>query len=379
MRIDDTLRGCGAVLTCVLALASCVNGGSGSATTPASVDSVAAIDTIAIEATAGDGESADATVAADAASPLDVTDSGTAAAADTSEDAAAQADSSDVQTADAAAPDATPADAPPAADAALDAAVKCDPTQLSDIFQKKIKPLVSKGQPTTCNQCHLSGIDLGLFVQDTPCNSMACMKAKGLVDFINPPQSQVLAMIAKAKPESKLITSPVQQAEYDAFLQWIVWSAGCQVQTCGAPAGDPCMTGALPPPPAKPMLGACDEATLATSFAAKVFKWKYRCDHCHSPTGKDANKSFGGFKPTLFLHPATGAIGAKYTMYNVLALQDGVDVVNPTQSKLLTKPLAEESGGVWHGGGDKFADTKDASYVDFLAWIKTFAACKGKP
>ena len=31
------------------------------------------------------------------------------------------------------------------------------------------------------------------------------------------------------------------------------------------------------------------------------------------------------------------------------------------------------------GGGDKFACTKDARYVDFLAWIKAFAACKGKP
>ena len=255
-------------------------------------------------------------------------------------------------------------------------AAACKNLELSDLFQKKIKPLVTKGQPTSCNQCHLSGVDLGLFVQDTPCKSMACMESKGLVDFGTPANSQVLTWIAKAKPESKLITSSVQTAEYNAFLEWITWSAQCQASTCG-PIADPCNSGALPPAPVKPMIGACDEATLVASFNTKVFKWKSRCDHCHSPAGKDTNKSFGGFKPTPFLYPAEGLIGAKFTMYNVIGI-NSLDVVTPVQSTLLTKPLAEDAGGVWHGGGDKFEDTKDKSYIDFLAWIQQFAACKGK-
>ncbi len=362
-----------------VALAACGNatgGSSGGAGAATPVDAASTGDATAFDGTPSDTATStgadtlnvDLTDTLSAADELAADGSGPLADGDSAADAAQAVDSAG-QVDGGVKPDT----APPA-----DAAPSCDPAQLSDLFQKKIKPLVSKGQPTTCNQCHLSGIDLGLFVQDTPCNAMACMKSKGLVDFTNPPQSQVLAMIAKAKPESKLITTAVQQAEYDAFLQWIVWSASCQNAACGVPAADPCFSGPLPPPPTKPMLGGCDEATLAGSFATKVFKWKHRCDHCHSPTGKDANKSFGGAKPTLFLHPTPGSVGAKFTMYNVLSLQGGVNVVNPTQSTLLVKPLAEDAGGVWHGGGDKFQDTSDPSYVDFLAWIKQVAVCKTK-
>lgn len=337
---------------------------------------------VADSAVVGGGDaSADAALAADGTGGSDA-----AAGADSSAATGQDAEDADPGPADSAAAEVAGSDAAGADSGGSDTVASdtvasdvgpaaCSSNQLSDLFQKKIKPLVTQGQPTTCNQCHLSGVDLGLFVQDTPCKSMACMQAKGIVDFANPAQSQVLAWIAKAKPESKLITAAVQQAEYNAFLEWITWSASCQTAACGAIA-DPCQSGPPLPPPPKPMLGSCDESALVAAFEAKVYKWRYRCDHCHSPTGKDAQKSFGGFKPTPFLHPDLGTLGAKFTMYNLVGVQ-AIDVANPTNSTLLTKPLAEAAGGVWHGGGDKFQDTSDQSYVDFLSWIKTFAKCKG--
>lgn len=298
----------------------------------------------------------------------------TSGSGEISQDTASQ----DVATQDAAAPDAVPMDA-----VAVDTGppVACKPGSLSDLFEKKIKPLVSKGQPTTCNQCHLSGVDLGMFVQDTPCKSMACMAEKGMVDFKDPAKSQVLGWIAKAKPESELIDAFVQSDEHDAFLEWIKWSATCQAPVCG-PQPDPCGSASQPEPELiKPMLGGCDEATLAVSFEKLVYKWRDRCSHCHAPYGKDYEST--GAPGWLHSNPGSG--GAKFTMYNMLGLSGmpGQPVVNaddPEASLLLRKPLHKPSvGGVAHGGGQKFKDKNDPSYKDFLKWIQQFAACKGAP
>lgn len=40
---------------------------------------------------------------------------------------------------------------------------------------------------------------------------------------------------------------------------------------------------------------------------------------------------------------------------------------------VLRKPLAVSAGGVWHGGGDVFADASDPTYAALRAWL---AACR---
>lgn len=153
-------------------------------------------------------------------------------------------------------PDSGAANPDTAPDAAPDIAQPiCSESQLSDVYQKKIKPLVTKGQPSTCNQCHFSGVDLSMFVQESPCKSMACMVEKGMVDFKSPSLSSVMKWIDMAKPQSGLITLQIQKKEHDAFLQWITWSAGCQDAVCGKIA-DPCGAGgAVAPVTDTSMLG----------------------------------------------------------------------------------------------------------------------------
>ena len=55
---------------------------------------------------------------------------------------------------------------------------------------------------------------------------------------------------------------------------------------------------------------------------------------------------------------------------------DYVDLAQPDRSLLLLKPLAEELGGVEHGGGDKFHTFDDSAYVDILYWITREADCE---
>lgn len=75
-----------------------------------------------------------------------------------------------------------------------------------ELYTRKIEPILKDVHPTSCNQCHLSGIDLSLFVKDTPCQTMACMRQLGLVDLDEPALSKVLSWIKRAKPQSTLIT-----------------------------------------------------------------------------------------------------------------------------------------------------------------------------
>ncbi len=262
-------------------------------------------------------------------------------------------------------------DAATGADTAGVDAAACGDDKLSKLFHTKVKPLVTAGQPTTCNQCHFSGVDLGMFVQESPCKSMACMVEKGMVDFDDPAASEVLKWIAKATPASSFITKEVQQAEHDVFLEWITQSATCHQATCGAIA-DPCGGKSVPDPKLdKPMIGGCDEAALVATFKTKVYAYRDRCSHCHAPYGKDNASS--GAPPFLSNDPSEG--GAIYTMYDMIG-KGYVDIANPEASLLLTKPLSPKAGGVQHGGGVKFANKNDVSYKAFLSWIEQFAACK---
>lgn len=47
------------------------------------------------------------------------------------------------------------------------------------------------------------------------------------------------------------------------------------------------------------------------------------------------------------------------------------DLANPTNSKLLLKPLAQSAGGIQHLGGDIFVTTTDPDYLSILGWIQT--------
>lgn len=239
----------------------------------------------------------------------------------------------------------------------------------SELFEKRIAPLLATDRPKTCNTCHLSGVDLGLFVQATPCQSMACLVDRGLVALDDPPASVVLQWISRADPASPLIDQDVIDEEYAAFLGWIEATAACGLCYEGdAPCGEPSQVVCDddPDPDAYDDPGDCAPLTRETLFRHKVYAWRDRCYPCHFD-----NKDHEAPKWV-----ATGPceLASLATMRNVL---DGglVDLDDPAASLLLLKPLAESAGGVMHGGDDKFHDLNDPAYLDFKAWIEREAAC----
>lgn len=245
-------------------------------------------------------------------------------------------------------------------------APNCNSEQLSALFELRIRPLVQKGAPTSCNSCHLSGVNLGMFVQPSACASMACMVEKGLVDLSDPTSSRVLQLISQGTPKSSLITNAVRQKEYQGFVDWINFSASCHAETCGNIA-DPC-GGASAPPPSNttPMLGGCSEAALVQQFSRKVMIWRGRCASCHSPSGKGKKKGLHWLS-----NNPDDAISA---MYNLIGA-GAINTAKPASSLLLLKPLAESEGGVEHGGSTKIKNKRERTYTDFLAWIRIYAGC----
>ncbi len=259
--------------------------------------------------------------------------------------------------------------------ATVDAApLNCSDQAQLNLYKKRIKPLVDGSQPSSCNQCHLAGVDLAMYVQKNPCETMACMAANGMVDLKNPKASKILQQILLAKPQSTLITKDVIQAEYDGMLEWISHLGPCMDQTCGKidkacqnPSKKEGETGG-----AKALLGDCSEKDLAASFQQKIWKQKGRCSPCHVPPGSTQWNS-----KVFFANTGKPAIDALNSMYNVIGI-GAINVETPDQSLLLLMPLAQSAGGLPHKGHTKLANKNDKNYKSFLAWIKEYAACQKK-
>jgi hypothetical protein len=204
---------------------------------------------------------------------------------------------------------------------------------------------------------------------------MACLDAQDLVDFDDPKASKVLQQIEMAEPTSELITEEVIQEEYDGFLEWIEYSAKCHDYVCGAYT-DPCCNPANAPVPPRSTgpLGGCTEKNLTDSFQNLIFRWHSRCHGCHSKCDPDYDAPCWLIEYYDKHDASETRKAAQNSMYNLLG-SGAIDREEPKQSKLLLKPLAEDDGGLYHGGGDKFLGHWDASYQDFVLWLEMYSSC----
>ena len=48
---------------------------------------------------------------------------------------------------------------------------ECTEQTPGELFSQRIEPLLSQDRPSSCNQCHLSGIELGSFARETGAHS----------------------------------------------------------------------------------------------------------------------------------------------------------------------------------------------------------------
>lgn len=287
---------------------------------------------------------------------------------------------------------ASPGATPPAPSSGAEAGVKADAAGVADaatcsadeglrLYDERIDPLFRDDHPSTCNQCHLSGINLRQYVQATPCETYACLVEQRLVDEEHPKDSKVLAWIERATPESELITQQVIDAEYSAFFEWISFNsrcAECKDVACPLPtdAGAFCPDEGEDPHAVRTDAGivdpgGCTEAELESVFRSAVYSQRGRCSPCHFNTPESAE-----YEAPIWIEVTPDCeTASRLTMDNVLR-KGYVDTSDPAQSLLLLKPLAESKGGLPHGGGDKFDSVDDPGYQSFLYFIERLTACE---
>ncbi len=248
----------------------------------------------------------------------------------------------------------------------------------SQAFHDRIEPLLADDNVSTCNQCHLSGVNLSAFVRETPCKTLACLVEQGLVDLQVPKESPILGWIERATPDSGLITERVIKAERDAFLEWIQANASCPDACAGVTCGElsqgpKCSSGTEQVEselPAEAVTG-CSDTELEQAFYQDVYAWRGRCYPCHFDTEPKADE----LAPRWLSAAGNCQTGSAASFKRLLTL-GLVDTDTPAESLLLTKPLDVSQGGIKHGGGNKFEGVEDPAYVSFLRFVEHYAECR---
>lgn len=164
----------------------------------------------------------------------------------------------------------------------------CSTEEMDVNYVRYVEPFVSGAVESSCSQCHMTGIDIGMYAQDTPCQTLACMVDAGVVNLENPGESELLDFIRKGETSSSVFDV---EKEASAFQDWIEWSSTCHEQACGV-LESPCTSGSGAASTGVDPLGDCSENDLLATFWDALIIDRKRCNTCHSQWAED-NTTFG--------------------------------------------------------------------------------------
>ncbi|HUG92791.1 MAG TPA: hypothetical protein VML55_18260 [Planctomycetaceae bacterium] len=226
------------------------------------------------------------------------------------------------------------------------------------LFEKRILPIFQSANPSSCSECHLSGVDLKDYIRPTQPDTYASLLAAGLIDQRRPDNSKLLEFISRRPEQPGLVTEQVRQQEYEAFRAWIraaVTDPELLAATADAePAG--------PQVPAGVIRHARQDRVLA-SFVDNVWSEVGRCAACHSPDRNQKQvKEHGEQVSWIRLRDPEGTL--EYMLEAGL-----IDSETPADSLLLMKPTLQ----IDHGGGQKMV-VGDRTYKQFRRFIDDYAA-----
>ena len=234
----------------------------------------------------------------------------------------------------------------------------------AEVFEKRIAPIFKSPNPSSCVQCHLSGVDLKDYILPDAERTFRSLRDQGLIDLDAPEKSKIVKLIDMSGDEKgPAVHEKNRKAEREAFLAWI---AACAADPKLKVA--PKLDAKEQAKPSKPdeVIRHARKDRLLDSFERNVWGWRFRCMNCHTegtPQNDKHRKEYG--ERVAWAKKA----GAEATMEYLLA-SNLIDVSDPVKSPLLQKPLSDK-----HGGGVKFAVGDDA-YKGFRTWIEDVAAIR---
>jgi len=233
-----------------------------------------------------------------------------------------------------------------------------------EIFERRIVPIFQSPNPSSCTECHLSGVDLKQYILPSHEQTFLSLRDQGLIDLRSPEKSKILRFIGM-KPETNsgaaLIPESVRSAELDAFRKWIIESCKDDKLTSAAPLNAASL--AKPGVPVEVIRHARADNLLA-SFVDNVWAQRFRCVGCHLPGSSENAKLVEKHGEEVnWIQPQGAEATMRYLISNEL-----INVTAPEKSKLLLKPLNE----IKHGGGQKML-VGDLGYKAFRSWIEDYA------
>jgi hypothetical protein len=226
------------------------------------------------------------------------------------------------------------------------------------IFRQRIVPIMKAANPSSCSECHLSGVDLKQYIRPSQEETFAAMRERGLIDVENPEGSKILTFINRRPEKPSLVSEKVRRQEYDAFKAWIV-AAVKDPKLAAAATDDPSLGPELP---LEVVRHARQDRVLA-SFIENVWSEVGRCAACHSPDRNQKQvKEHGAEISWIKLRDPQATLD--YLLDAKL-----INTADPEKSLLLAKPTMQ----VEHGGGQKLM-IGDRTYTQFRRFIEDYAA-----
>jgi mono/diheme cytochrome c family protein len=227
-----------------------------------------------------------------------------------------------------------------------------------DLFRQRITPILQAKNPSSCSECHLSGVDLKDYIGKTQEETFAALRDAGLVDVQKPESSKLLGFIARKPEKTSLVSDKVRQQEYEAFQAWIV--AACKdPKLAAAKTGDAKLGPSVP----EEVIRHARKDQVLASFLDNVWSEIGRCAACHSPDRNQEQVKKHGAKVNWI------KLGDPQGTLDHLLTTGIIDADSPEGSLLLLKPTNQ----VKHGGGVKMV-VGDRTYKQFRAFIEDFSA-----
>ena len=226
------------------------------------------------------------------------------------------------------------------------------------VFERRILPIFRSPKPSSCSECHLSGVDLKAYIRPTQAETFAALVASGLVDAKEPDRSKILAFIGRKPETPSLVTEKVRKEEYDAFRTWLR-AAVREPDLLSAETDDEAIGPTVPPE----VVRHARSDRVLSSFVENVWSEVGRCAACHSPE-KNAEQVKKHGEQVSWITPRDPEATMRHMLSSGL-----IDVETPEESLLLAKPTMK----VEHGGGQKML-VGDRSYKQFRRFLDDYAA-----
>jgi hypothetical protein len=267
---------------------------------------------------------------------------------------------------------------------------ECSEEAFESVSQGLFAALEEDAGKWSCTQCHTTGINPGIWKQESACQTLQCFLDDDLIDFSQIPDSEIILLIHQAEPLGQITTelstmrskdeiARIKQ-ESETFQRWIQYASTCFETACSVESRS-YEKGCGP----NIDWGKCDPDEGLKRFESKALGvLEFNCGGCHSAAGAQAEE-FPQAPRFLFDDPKAGPqLTLKWIMekpyINIEALEE---------SRLLTRPLEENTTvqtslgkitGQWHGGGDRFVLVEgeiqpQEDWQALLGWVEDWKDC----